>query len=538
MPKHAQYKEIKIYDPLTDEEKEEVLNKHHDFMRRLNTYLQIHGEKELDADKARKDLIAKLNDPQEVQKYRLCQQIEANEKKQKELSRELSKKYPLPKGETDYLSRSLHFLLKIEDTDEAREYNENIYKDYQKDPKAFAYARYKNLLNYDATKIAEMEGDEIAQLKWLKDNPAIAHEANEFGNPIDPTGAEGKAFGTSKIFGDNLKSLRGIYQKLNYPGSYIYTKYKNLDHLAIPDELDQKLAYDIKFQTSKYLEKGYKLSPGMSNALSEKGGIYNGTHSLNEYIDKLKSVGIQPTPDMFMKYYAVKVDPQTGKHEQVSIDDFIEGKQNVTVVERSQSTIDRIKYLNKDFELKYNFEFQKRMGFSIQGGDGSYNIFKVLKDNRSGFFARDSKEYKEFAQALADFTNPEKPGYLDKTKLRDKTAAYLQHTQEVKPGKNETDPVRRGRIQLANSVNNVLDQMDREHVEAKIGNEMVKGARKALDIPKEPAFDDDSISEIQDESLVYEGPLNKDESFFVRVEKPKIEEDWVYIDDNYIGKDD
>ena len=79
--------------------------------------------------------------------------------------------------------------------------------------------------------------------------------------------------------------------------------------------------------------------------------------------------------------------------------------------------------------------------------------------------------------------------------------------------------------------------MDREHVEAKIGNEMVKGARKALDIPKEPAFDDDSISEIRDESLVYEGPLNKDESFFVRVNKPKIEEDFVYIDDNYIGKD-
>ena len=522
MPKKAQYQ------PLTQEEKEMVLRKHDDFVKRYNTYLQVHGEKELDATKLRKEVEAKLDDPKEAAKYRICQQIAEKTKKQKEIGKDLRAKYPLREGQTDYLSRSLMFLIRTDGSKESEKYNEALYKDYQKDPKAFAYARMKNILNFDATKLTELQGDEVKMLEWLRDNPALAHEANEFGNPIDPSGAEGKAFGTSNFMRDNLASMRGTFQKINYIGSVLESKYEHLDHLAVPSGLGKDRAYDLIFKTSRYMEKDYKLSPGMRYSLQEQNGFYKETYSVDDIANKLRASGINPDKDMLIKYYAVKTDPATGKQEQVPIDEFIKDKPNVSIRERSQGEIERLKYLSKDFEFKYNFEFQKRMGIALNVGPKGYNIYKVLSDHKSGFFSRDSKEYKEFAQALADFTNPEKANHVDKENLRAKIDAYLEHTERVKPGKNTTDPVRMGRIELALATRNTLDHMDREGVQYQIANEMVQGASKALEIPKEPAFD-----EFEDSFFDKDIAVEKEDGL---INIPVKTQNEIDIDEDYIDK--
>lgn len=516
------------YEPLTKEEKEQVLRKHDDFVYRYNTYLQLHGEKELDAAKLRKEVEAKLEDPNEAKKYRICQQIAEKVKRQDEIAKTLNEKYPLPEGANDYLARSLKFLIRTDGSKESEQYNESLYKDYQKDPKAFAYARTKNMLNFDATQITDLQGDEVKMLEWMRDNMAIALEANEFGDPIDPSGALGKAFGPSKRLRENLVSMKGMFQKINYIGSVVKSKYENLDHLAVPEGLGKERAYDMIFKTSKYMEKDYKLSPGMRRSLQEQADFYKEQYSLDDIKNKLIAAGKNPGKDMLIKYYAVKTDPQTGKIEQVPFDQFLQDKPNVTLAERNPGEIERIKYLTKDYEMKYNFEFQKRMGISLDMGAKGYNVFKVISDHKSGLFARDSREYKEFTQALADFTNPEKNGHLDKETLRAKVDAYLEHTERVKPGKNATDPVRRGRIELANTVKKTLNEMDKDGVQYQLANEMVAGASKALEIEKEPAFGDD-YSSFFDEDIVQE---KEDGLIEIEVNKDKVN-----IIDDYIEKE-
>ena len=530
MPNHNVYdpEKARKYPPFDEHEKEEILLKQTIFLRTVNESLRKAGKEEIDETEAKNALRKKLNDPKVAMKFRLVKEIKENQKKQEELGKALAKKYPLEKGQADYLSRSISYLLKTDGSSKSEKYNEKIFQDYQKDPKAFAYARMKTVLSIDANEMIERDEDEISQLEWVRDNPVLSHETNEFGDPIKPSGFEGKSFGTNKILGDNLPSLASNFQKVNYAGSVTVSKYSDVEYLVIPDNIDKDLAFDIMNNTKKYFGKDFRLSVGMRVGLQDKAGFYDNTYSVKDIADKLRDINEEPGKDMLLKYYAVKENPQTGKDEQVPISDWIEDKPGVRICERSQSDIERIKHMNKDFDLKYNFEFQKRMGPKVRGG--SYNIFRVLKDHRSGFFSRDSQEYKEFAKALADFTNPEKEGYLDKAGLRDKVNAYLEHTEQVKPGKNETDPVRRGRRELANNVLDTLREMDRDGVEHEITNEMVKGATSALNIQKEPAFEGDSFFDI---SLEEEDPRNK--LIDIPVNKKGIDEP--EIDNNIIKND-
>ena len=531
------------YKPLTQEEKEMIIAKHNDFVSRYNSYLDVRGQKMLDKDQLHRELLEKLDDPKVIAKFRICQQIKEDEKIRDQIAKDLRAKYPFPEGKPDILSRSFKYLYKLDGSDKSNKYNEELIKDYNKDPQAFAYARMKNILNFNANKLIEIGDDEVKQLEWIRDNPALGHEANEFGNPIDPTGADGKAFGTSNALGGNLPSMMSMFQKINYAGSTLTSKYGNLDYLAVPDNLGKEVADNLFRNTKQYLDRDYKLSTGMRVALQDQAGFYDKQYSLKDVADKLRNAGFEPGKDMLMKYYAVKTDPQTGKETQVGIDQFMEDKPNISIRERTPGQIEKIKYLTKDFELKYNFEFQKRMGQNLNIGEKNYNVFRVLKEHRSGFFSRDSREYKEFAQALADFTNPEKAGHVDKENLRNKVEAYLEHTERVKPGKNETDPVRRGRIELAQAVRSTLRFMDQDGVQYQIANKMVEGASKALDIPKEPAFEND---EPVNENEISYAP--SEDSFSIEVDKHKDKEelidvpvdkkdDEVDVIDNYILKD-
>ena len=521
------------YKPLNEDEKRMIIARHNEFVKRYDAYLVVHGEKGLDKDKLYRELLEKLDDPKVVAKFRICEQIKENDKKRDEIARELSAKYPFPEGKSDILSRSIKFLYKLDGSDQSKKYNEELIKDYNKDPKAFAYARMKNMLNFDANKLLEIGDDEIKQLEWIRDNPALGREANEFGNPIDPTGADGKAFGTSNALGANLESMRGMFQKINYAGSVLASKYANLDYLAVPDNLGKDVADNLFRYTKKYMDKDYKLTTGMRVALQDQAGFYDKQYSVKDVADKLRTIGLEPGKDMLIKYYAVKTDPATGKETQVGIDQFMEDKPNISIRERTPGQIEKIKYLTKDFELKYNFEFQKRMGQNLNIGEKNYNVFRVLKEHRSGFFSRDSREYKEFAQALADFTNPEKAGHVDKENLRAKVEAYLEHTERVKPGKNNTDPVRMGRIELAQAVRSTLRFMDQDGVQYDIANKMVEGASKALDIPKEPAFDENVEDSFFDVSLHQE---KEDNLINISVDKDEIIKD-VDVMDNYISND-
>ena len=477
-----------VNERLSEDELHILQFKFDEFIRAYDDYLFQHNEPDLNRNELYKEFEKKIKDPETIKKYRICQQIKENESKQTEIAKGLSAKYPLKDGQPNYLSRSLKYLLKTDGSPESKKYNEDLYRDYSKNPEAFMHQRMKNMLDFDATKLTSIQDDEVKMLEFIRDNPALAHEANEFGNPIDPTGVEGKVFGTSKRLADNLTSLRGMYQSINYAGSKLMAKYGSLESFMIPSGFNKDRARDIYMNSKKYLGKDYKLSVGLQNGLKIQAGFYDGSYSTGDIAKKLQALAKTIDKDMLIKYYPVKIDPQTGKETQASIEEFMKDSPNISIKERSEIEIDRLKMVRKQADLKYNFEFQKRMGIALDMGDKGYNVFKAIGKCKSGLFARDSKEYKEFAQSLADFTNPEKQGHIDKVDLRKKIDAYIEHTQQVKPEKNETDPVRRNRIQLALTAKRTLDEMDKDHVEEQVEAELTQGAAKAVDVQKEPAF--------------------------------------------------
>ena len=59
---------------------------------------------------------------------------------------------------------------------------------------------------------------------------------------------------------------------------------------------------------------------------------------------------------------------------------------------------------------------------------------------------------------------------LDDEKFNEKVDAYLEHTQNVKPGKNENNETRVRRIRLANAVKQTLADMKKD--DTKITNEI------------------------------------------------------------------
>ena len=418
----------------------------------------------IDLEKAQRELIEKINNHENVAITSICKEITEKENKQtqimKSLSEEFKNKYKII-DTRDYLARSFKFLLKTDGTPEAEQYNKNLYESYLKNPEAFTHMRMKNLMNYDPTKLIECGTDKVKLLEFYRDNRALCMEANEFGDPI-----RGDAFGKANEFAKTYNNFKILIQKLN-PGK-LYNDSKNpYKFFGFPkltkeqaeliqkniNKLGKKIDNEDRILLDKAAGKGFKVEIGA------------------EFYNKLAEKGLKIDKDLFLKYKAMETNPETGEKKEVSIYQFAEGKPNITIEERSKDEISKINRISKAFTYKYNDEFQKRMGQKLET---NYNVFQVIKENKGGYFENlfgtTSREYKEFIDALADFTNPAKEGFLDDEKLNEKVDAYLEHTQNVKPGKNENNETRVRRIRLANAVKQTLADMKKD--DTKITNEI------------------------------------------------------------------
>ena len=497
-----------------------------DYVKKYNAVLEkvnesrAEGEKLplLDANKCMDDLLARAKNPEYVALYNISYEITNREEKQNTIMDNLKKLYPQYSelSSRNYLARSLKFLFRTDGTDEDFEYNKKLFESYIKNPEGFTYARYKKMLDLDPKEIIACGDDKVKNLEYYRDHTAFLYECNEFNDPIRV--GEYKYFGANNDFINNVESFKGMYQKMNYPSGKVNTRYGNYScFMGIPNltqeqaKAIQKNYGKVHFEVVKD-ENGIERNKPINMPVNEQAHIRDMAGDPDPrvipqaYFKSLEDKGLKVDKDIFLKYKPIYTNPNTGKQEVVSLQRYLNGENNITLHERTKDEIDRIKNMTKAYDLKCNFEFQKRMGEALET---DYNIFKIINENKGGFmenlFNKTSKEYNEFIKALADYTNPDKSGngYLDKDSLGNKALKYLQHTQDVKPEKNETNATRASRIRLANAVIDTLSGLntDKKKLDAEFYNQIVGDANQYANDVKKEIIDEDSIYEENNELL-------------------------------------
>ena len=491
------------YAPLTEQERTEIVARWENYVTKINAWCEKQGYEKIDVDKSRKELYEKMNNQDMVARYRISKQIqekhEAYANEGKNLILHANRPANQQAGQVDntgkvyvdlgnhYLSRTINFLLKTDGSEESKKYNQDLLKCYAKNPVEFTHVRLKNLMTYDPKELMEIGNDKTRLLEFYRDNMALCSEANEFGDSFRQ-----QSFGAVPELMEGKESMKVMIQKINFAGSS-QVESGDLDFFATPtvpqnDNLitdlvmrDREVFGKKKTRTQMVLFQNMR-----ANNVEQK--------SFHDYLKSLEEKGMKIDKDVFLKYKVVETNPETGAQKQVTTDDLLKNKPNVTLQQRSKEEIEAIKRISKAYSTRYSNEFQKRMGEKLHT---NYNVFQVIKDNKGSIFSSDSREYKEYVAALADYTNPEKPGYLNKENLRAKTQAYLDHTKVDRPERNETNVTRRGRVNLAENTLRVLDEMEtnKDKIRSDINIDINKSVPFALSDKKGTVIDLDELDD-------------------------------------------
>ena len=492
------------YKPLTNEEKAEARKRYSEYVDKINAYFASVGKPSLDKGQGLKDLEASFNDETKVAKYRIANEAQEREEKQTQLIKQLGEKY---KGiavhdEKNYLARGIKFMLKTDGSKESEKYNDDLVKAYYKNPEDFTHNYFKTLINYDPKELFEIGNDEVKQLEFARDNPALCKFSNEFINISRMQGLN-----VPKDVSHSLECITGLLEHVAQTGRNP-TQYKDLDFFAFP-KLTNEQMFEVMRNSRTIFGKG--LTAGQKQALTPNRG---GTKSFIEYVRPLQDLGFDfAKENPFTKYKAVETDPDTHEEKEVSLNDLIDKKPNVTLKPRSYEEIENINdNITGQFKLKYNFEFQKRLGKNI---GKPYNVFNAEKEMKGNlwdrWFHRPSNGFKGFMNALKDYSNPKSSGHLDKTELlrRAKFVNYDINGNRLVP----TSEIERRRMEFVDNTIKTLTEMEQE--DAKIREEINKDiASKSVEDPsaikKEPAFDNDKeLEEVFGEENLNSNDLDK-----------------------------
>lgn len=177
--------------------------------------------------------------------------------------------------------------------------------------------------------------------------------------------------------------------------------------------------------------------------------------------------------------------------------------------------------------MKYNLEFQKRLGKNI---GKPYNVFNTEKEMKGNlwdrWFNRPSVGYKGFSRAMKDYTNPKSEHYLDKEHL--KYWAYLSNYNINGKKLEPTLDIERRRMEFVDQTLDTLTEMERDEakITEQINNDIAsKSVQDPASIKREAVFDNDkSLEDIFGKENLKEGiDLNK--SFIVQKDEDDVSND-------------
>ncbi len=475
---------------LTDEEKQEATIKFEFLFEKLNAYFKTNKMPELNYQEEKAKLEQRLNDPKMVGRYRLSKEI-SDLKKAKADAYEIAKKAIVGDQkdlgiDNNHLSRSIELLMKTDNSQESKEYNIKLLTSYINDPDGFTRERLKNIMTFDPTELINIGDDQLKLLEFYKNNMAFCQECNDFASSsiIDKMNPP-----LSKEFKDANLAIANFTERVHF-GTMISPESNSLEFFAYPEfseELNDKLFRD----TTKIF--------GASKATKEQKTVlqYRGTTSVNLHkplsslVDKMKAKGLVVDKNLFLKYKAYEVNPQTKEIKEVGIKAYLEDKPNVKIALRSPDEIERlVRFAPEGYKEKLHNVFLDK--FNNKTNREKYSYEEINNKMKGGFFAkifrRPSKEFNTFMKALKDYNDPKNVNYLNKTRLTKAGNAYIKHV-ENNGGLNvdNMNSTRKMRYDLVKNTMDTFDEMNHEKVEDKLYNE------NANNIIKEPAFKENDI---------------------------------------------
>ena len=481
---------------LTEQEKMRLLTEHRAYIDDFNSHFPDEMKIAYD-DEA---FMQKLNDPEEVMRYRRSVAREEKLEQQKRIYERMESKYGTPPDGRHYLNRNIFASFKTDGSDESNEYNENLYKNYVNNPEKLLYKKIQNIINFDPQPLYEAFNNKGALVDFYDMHQDLCEDAFVYDSMIQDNALE---FITPQLK-QSKSCMKKPIEELGEAQKYAYAAMGSA-YLTIPD-LTAEQAMILMASGPQYAGTDAKAS--LRNTILNSLAKRDDVEKPKDYYDSLREHGMTLNNKFFLSHVAEERQAD-GTYKVVSFENAIKhpNDANLNIRPRTKDEIWHIRNISKEYEREYLGIWQKKFG-DISGNQAPFNFTAIKEANKGNIFERmlfrTSRQYTEFINAFEDYNNPESKDYLNREKLRQKAEAY--QARKIGQGKTleQMDATSRGRMNLTSHVIATLDYMDkmddmvRQQIDAKLYPDPGKEAVKEQFLQKNDVSDNPKQNEIND----------------------------------------
>lgn len=469
---------------LTQEEKNAIILRHRELVDEFNKYLPDDNKIPYD-----NDLEKRLDNEAEVKYYKSLQAIGERERKQKEIYQNLIKDFGDMPQERLSLARTFQSALKTENTEQAKEYNENLYREYQSDPDKVFYKRYKEVIEFNPQKLLNALDDKQKLADFYLENQTVCDDAFVYDSAIT-----NKYFDINKDLQKSASGMSKTIESLNIAKKVCDADM--VDYFSFPKMTSEQYNMVMAGNPTKYMTKGAPLQPKFNQFVAPAK-----PEEVKAEFQAIKNHGLMLGKGFFLRYKALQHDDKTNTTKEIPIEDAVKNYKsngNITIEERSRNEIFNLRRINDTYDREYMNIWQEK--FAKNYKDKPFDFDEIKEANKGGkferLFNRTSKEYQTFIRTLGEYNNPESPNYMNKELLKETAQAYFDYKTERGISFNRIDKTGQDRLMLVSAVIQTINDMDNneKEVSAKINNAIYEIDPERKQFLRENDLDDNLIN--------------------------------------------
>lgn len=435
------------YQPLTQQEIQAIIDRHHFIVDSLNQTLG--GVLKYEDDR----IMQQVNDPKQVAIYRASEENKRRAEERAAIMRNLETKFGRGNLNQNPMARTIEFMMKTGNDPKDIAYNEKLYQEYITHPENIVYREAKKVLSLNPKQLYDIAADKEKCAEFYMENTSLCENAYAIQSMLETGGAQ-----TTKALYEAVRTIKKPIETLNEFGNLV--KQGGIDAIACPSLTSQQA--ELAVASPLFMNRQ---NHDLNEVVVSKLGHLEDPH---DFFQKFIDYGIEiDDPDFLIKYKAVRTDPETGARRETSFDAlFVDDDPNVRIEKRTKDEMFEIRSINRAFQDKYAAKFQSRIATRLN--QRIFDAGQLEEDRKGNWFERKllkstSPEWTQFIEAFKNYNDPNHADYLRKDVLRPKAQAYMDHKRDQGYGSLEDmkgTSLKRGT--LCQSVIDVCDELDRE----------------------------------------------------------------------------
>ena len=491
------------YPPLSEKEKKEIIARHKELVDRFNAILPEGQKVAYD-----KNLLKKLNDPSEVAVYRIGQEMKEVEAKQDKILKDMEHRFgKYESSKTNPFARNLNFFFRVDDSEDAKKFNEKVYQDYLHNPDRLAYVRYKDVLKINPQEILDCKDSKVKLAEYYKQNYRVLKDGFEFGNCFNYVDS-------TQGMKDGSKAIRA---QLNYVGGIekqVVTIGGTYDHFALP-KISKAQAEILGSKAGEFLANEPENKTFFPYVQAE---LEKGEEDIFTFFEDMKKDGVELSEGSLIKYKPISKEKYNGHEKEVDFNDYLHpeeannDKVDFKLKARTDDEIKRIRLITSDASYRYANEWRSR--FEKRTNLGPVDPAKYESRLKLGFFSglfnKNSRQYDILMKTFKDYNDPNSRDYLNEDKLREAAVNYRgRKANQGYTGQGNSLDDRR--MKFADDIIATCDECkaDKDKIFAEIDDEFLYGYPPK----KEPFLSAEDVEEKEYDYQVDTKELNKEIDF-------------------------